>query len=601
MPSNNDKIPIELAIRVIGKWKETFSWIPIFGAFAAVAVAFSTGANNLPAPFSTPIGSGALSLFKALIMACLIYAPAAAFAGNHIVNALISDFVKENQPNEGFLMWSMVVVLATTAIWLALSTYLELPVSSLQSIHGALLGILLVNEGFSYVPMWNKNGRHSFNGGGLVWVLLEWTVAPLVACLCSYLFFTLLKAFLLRQENAEKRIFIFLLIDYGISAGLLCLFVMFQIIGKIVSVNRWVAIISVSVAVCIGVVLSSVLMVPLAMKKLNTVPNYKSEKQNGSMDQQYKENQDQRNVGKEEEKTEEDPEDVLKEFMQMRILETVYEEEERSWASPDIAQNSEQTQSLSEFTTATTSQSAPFKQLLESTPNRLVQTRNFQRIEKPSLVANASRCIRELAKSIVWPDLEYDRLTLIRHALAEKYDEIEDYFSFPHLLASCLFAFIQSVTEVSAVVSPYGAILDVFEHRAKYSGNGQNVDNVHVKWWFRAIGGFVTAMGFFLCGWRLTNCLGGKFTYISNSRGLVSQLSSVAAIIIVTKLNLPVSSVHAFIGSLLGVGMADDLRNVNWKLLMKFICGWMLTIVFCCGIAYVIFSASIHSPSYVVP
>ncbi|XP_048229559.1 sodium-dependent phosphate transporter 1 [Ricinus communis] len=523
MPSNNDKIPIELAIRVIGKWKETYSWIPIFGAFAAVAVAFSTGANNLPAPFSTPIGSGALSLFKALIMACLIYAPAAAFAGNHIVNALISDFVKENQPNEGFLMWSMVVVLATTAIWLALSTYLELPVSSLQSIHGALLGILLVNEGFSYVPMWNK-------------------------------------AFLLRQENAEKRIFIFLLIDYGISAGLLCLFVMFQIIGKIVSVNRWVAIISVSVAVCIGVVLSSVLMVPLAMKKLNTVPNYKSEKQNGSMDQQYKENQDQRNVGKEEEKTEEDPEDVLKEFMQMRILETVYEEEERSWASPDIAQNSEQTQSLSEFTTATTSQSAPFKQLLESTPNRLVQTRNFQRIEKPSLVANASRCIRELAKSIVWPDLEYDRLTLIRHALAEKYDEIEDYFSFPHLLASCLFVFIQSVTEVSAVVSPYGAILDVFEHRAKYSGNGQNVDNVHVKWWFRAIGGFVTAMGFFLCGWRLTNCLGGKFTYISNSRGLVSQLSSVAAIIIVTKLNLPVSSVHAFIGSLLGVGMADDLR-----------------------------------------
>ncbi|KAL6282510.1 hypothetical protein ACE6H2_013439 [Prunus campanulata] len=71
--------------------------------------------------------------------------------------------------------------------------------------------------------------------------------------------------------------------------------------------------------------------------------------------------------------------------------------------------------------------------------------------------------------------------------------------------------------------------------------------------------------------------------------------------ILVHKINLPVSSVHAFVGSLVGVGIADDPRNVNWKLLFKFICGWVLTVVFCSGVAYAIFSVSIHSPAYVVP
>jgi phosphate/sulfate permease len=74
-----------------------------------------------------------------------------------------------------------------------------------------------------------QSENHNFNGGGLLWISLEWTVAPLIACLCSYIFFKLLRAFLLRSEDAEKRILIFLPIDYGISTGLLCLFVIFQV------------------------------------------------------------------------------------------------------------------------------------------------------------------------------------------------------------------------------------------------------------------------------------------------------------------------------------------------------------------------------------
>ncbi|XP_010999787.1 PREDICTED: sodium-dependent phosphate transporter 1-like [Populus euphratica] len=608
MSSNEGKVAVDLTAGIVGRWKETYQWIPIFGALATVAMAFSAGANNLTAPFSTPVGSGALTLLKASIIACLIYVPGAAFTSKSTVDSLFSDFLKESQPDAGFLMWSLVVALITAAIWLAVATYWELPVSSQQSIQSALLGTILVTEGFGYIPLWNKSENHNFNGGGLLWISLEWTVAPLIACLCSYIFFKLLRAFLLRSEDAEKRILIFLPIDYGISTGLLCLFVIFQINGNIIFINTWLAIVTVLVATLVGTILSLVVIVSLTIKKSNDIPNCKSNKKSRSIDHQCIEIQDKTSSIKDDEKNHEDIEEMLRDFMQTRVLETVYEEEERSWDSPlpdkihdsqQQIQDFQQTQSVTQK--SSTGQLTQFKQLLESTPNRLVQARNFQRIEKRSLTSDASTYIRKFAVSIIRPVIEYDRRTLVRHALAEKYDEMEDFFSFPHLLASCIFAYVYSVSEVAAIASPYAAILDVFDHRIKYLRNGEDVEYVHVKWWFRAISGLVAAMGFFLCGWRLTRCLGGKLTYMSNSRGLASQLSSVTAVMMVTRMNLPASSIHAFVGSLLGVGMVDDIRNVNWKLVLKFLGGWILTVIFSCGIAYVIFSASVHSPGYVVP
>ncbi|KAF8413710.1 hypothetical protein HHK36_001702 [Tetracentron sinense] len=597
MSTKKERIPVDLAIGVIGKWKETYRWIPIFGTFLAFAMAFATGANNLPIPFSTTVGSGTLTFLKASLAACVIYVPGAALASKSTVDALFSDFLRENQPNEAFLMWSMVAVLITATIWLALATYLELPVSSQQSTQGALLGTMLVTEGFNFIPMWNKNENHNFYGGGLLWIVLEWTVAPVIACVLAFCLFRFLKVAVLRHEDLEKRILIFLPVYYGISAGGFCFYLMYQVIPHIVKVERGPTVVSVTLATLLGALLSLIVVVPLARKRLVAKGKSKAIRKNKSLEHHSVESPDPKHIGK---VVDDDAkfEDILKDYMEMRVLDTVYEEDERSWASPEAILDSNHVQLTSH---ATSEQSTPFKQLLESTPNRLVQTRNFQKIENTTSIEKASKFIRDLIKSTLFPVIEYDRHTLIRHALAEKFDEIEDFFGFPQILASSIFALIQSASEVAAVVSPYGAIVDVFRHRARYSGNGEDVGSIHVSWWFRAMGGFGASMGFFLCGWRLTQCLGGKLTYMSNSRGLTSQLSAVTTMVLVTMMKLPVSSSHAFVGSLLGVGVADDPQNVNWKLLIKFLCGWVLTLLFCCVVAYGIYSFSIYSPAYVVP
>ncbi|KAF9590788.1 hypothetical protein IFM89_038380 [Coptis chinensis] len=157
MPSKEGKIPVHVIAGVVGKWRETYRWIPIFGGFIAFAMAFCAGANNISVPFSTVVGSGTLTLIQASVAAFLIYVPGTAFASNSSLDVLLSDFLKEKQPNEGFLMWSLVAVLITATIWLAIATYLELPVSAQQSTQGALLGTMLVTEGIRYLPTWNKS------------------------------------------------------------------------------------------------------------------------------------------------------------------------------------------------------------------------------------------------------------------------------------------------------------------------------------------------------------------------------------------------------------------------------------------------------------
>ncbi|CAN1283522.1 Phosphate-repressible phosphate permease pho-4 [Linum perenne] len=616
---SREKVSIDLATRVVGSWKDTYVWIPILGAFAAVALAFSTGANNIPAPvssftlcfdsaaklklcfvqLSTAVGSGALTLFKATIAAFFIYLPGAALTGDSPIDSLFSHFLQDNQPNEAFLLWSMTVVLITAAIWLAIATYFELPVSSQQSMQDALLGTIIGVQGFRYIPIWNKDEYHRLNVVGMLWMVIEWAVAPLAACISGFCIFALLKKFVLKHEKGDKRIFILLPIGYGVSAGLLCHFLVFEVLRAHVGCNIWVGVGAVSLATLFGALLSRLMVIKNSRGEFEIKETTVNLDQNHNSDielQQDKKVTNDDSDAKEEEKPEVDVDDMLNDFMQMRTLETVYEEEERSTAFSDTTQDQDHSQSVSQSIQLTS-----FKQLLECKSEQFERKTSFQIIKETALNNRGWRHVKETAKAVICPAVEYDRPTLIRHALAEKYDELEDLFWLLHLIASCIFAFIQSSTEIGALAGPYGAIVDVFQNREKYSENFTRTSATNVTWWSRVMGGFVAAMGFFFCGWRLTQVLGLKLTYVSNSRGLVAQLSAVAAVLVVMRINFPASCVHAFVGSTVGVGIADNRKNVNWRMVGKFVGGWGLTTLFCSGLGYVMFSASIHSPSYVVP
>ena len=111
--------------------------------------AFGIGANDVANAFATSVGSGAVTIKMAIMLAAVCEFCGALFMGSHVTDAIrgkISDFnCFTNDP--AILMYGCMCVLAATSIWLILASYLEMPVSTTHSCVGGMVGMTIVTRG----------------------------------------------------------------------------------------------------------------------------------------------------------------------------------------------------------------------------------------------------------------------------------------------------------------------------------------------------------------------------------------------------------------------------------------------------------------------
>jgi PiT family inorganic phosphate transporter len=107
--------------------------------------------------------------------------------------------------------------------------------------------------------------------------------------------------------------------------------------------------------------------------------------------------------------------------------------------------------------------------------------------------------------------------------------------------------------------------------------------------WVMLLSAGVTALGVILSGQRLIRTLGGRFYKIRPVHGFSSQLSAALVILGAALLGGPVSSSQVITSSILGVGSADRINQVRWRLAGSIIQSWLLTIPVCAllgGLSY---------------
>lgn len=96
--------------------------------------------------------------------------------------------------------------------------------------------------------------------------------------------------------------------------------------------------------------------------------------------------------------------------------------------------------------------------------------------------------------------------------------------------------------------------------------------------WISSLGGSVMFIGTLFGGWSIMKTVGRGIYTIRPIHSLNSQLSSGGAIILATVLGAPVSTTHVVVGSVAGVGAADEFRMVNWNIGKEIIIAWCITI-----------------------
>ena len=168
----------------------------LFGAYMAMNIGANDVANNV----GPAVGSGALTIGGAVIIASIFEAGGALIAGGDVVGTIKKGIIDPAAfgGDPMTFVYAMSAALLAAALWLNLATWLKAPVSTTHSIVGGVLGGGIAAGGFAIVS-WGTMGK----------IAASWVISPVLGGVIAAIFLYIIKSQILYKEDklaAAKKI-----------------------------------------------------------------------------------------------------------------------------------------------------------------------------------------------------------------------------------------------------------------------------------------------------------------------------------------------------------------------------------------------------------
>ncbi len=147
-------------------------------------MAWSVGANDVANAMGTSVGSGALTLRNAVILAAILEFSGAFFVGSHVSETVRKGILDTQSFNDQpmLLAYGMLAAMLAAAAWLQFASYYGWPISTTHSIVGAIIGFGMVVGGASAVH-WDKVGA----------IVSSWVISPLLSGTIAFFLFSFIR------------------------------------------------------------------------------------------------------------------------------------------------------------------------------------------------------------------------------------------------------------------------------------------------------------------------------------------------------------------------------------------------------------------------
>ncbi|MFT5212011.1 MAG: PiT family inorganic phosphate transporter [Flavobacterium sp.] len=168
----------------------------LFGFF----MAWGVGANDVANAMGTSVGSGAITIKQAIIIAVIFEFAGAYLAGGEVTSTIRKGIIDPELlgQNPELLVYGMMASLLAAGTWLLIATMLGWPVSTTHSIVGAIVGFASVGISVDAVK-WGKVAE----------IVSSWVISPVMAGTMSFLLYMSVRKFIFGTSDpfsAAKRI-----------------------------------------------------------------------------------------------------------------------------------------------------------------------------------------------------------------------------------------------------------------------------------------------------------------------------------------------------------------------------------------------------------
>ncbi|XP_050204530.1 inorganic phosphate transporter 2-1, chloroplastic [Mercurialis annua] len=155
-------------------------------------MAWNIGANDVANAMGTSVGSGALSLRQAVVIAAILEFSGAFLMGTHVTGTMQKGILMANvfEGKDSLLFAGLLSSLAAAGTWLQVASYYGLPVSTTHCIVGAMVGFGLVYGGPGAV-FWSSLAK----------VTSSWVISPVMGAMVSFLVYKCIRRFVYSAPN----------------------------------------------------------------------------------------------------------------------------------------------------------------------------------------------------------------------------------------------------------------------------------------------------------------------------------------------------------------------------------------------------------------
>ncbi|NWF58496.1 MAG: inorganic phosphate transporter [Fischerella sp.] len=161
---------------------------------------------------------------------------------------------------------------------------------------------------------------------------------------------------------------------------------------------------------------------------------------------------------------------------------------------------------------------------------------------------------------------------------------VERLFAKFQLLSACFVAFAHGSNDVGNAIAPLAAIVYI------HNTGTVPIGGIAIPIWILVLGGAGIVTGLAVWGKKVIATIGESIIPLQPSSGFCAELATATTILLASRLGLPVSTSHALVGGVVGIGLVQNPKSVQFKTLQGIATAWLVTVPVSAGLSAAIFS-----------